>query len=309
MNPAKRGTRPARTLAHRLCLAAAIVALSGIAVMQSVQARPRIAPHVNVSASAESLNLGNALEPGLYHSPAELIIRVAANISYGSVVISATPFQSAEGDVIPPDRILVKLPVTGQFLPLTNPVPISQPVGPGIRELPLMFRIQTEPTDPAGTYTGTFGFLTEPGNIYPGAPGPSVPCTVVLDPHAAISVDPAGMPFGNVTPDITAESVNTPPVSVTTNQRELQIQISMTALDHSDGSTETIPGSMTCLASGNTENEARTNAAQTPFDQNSLVWTCNPGVQTIYLAGRMKVDLGVKPGAYQGKINVMSMNP
>lgn len=179
------GTVPGRDRTLRsACLVIAAAAVL-IAAVDRSQALPRIRRYVGLTALPSPLDLGSVPQPGTYDSPATLAMHLAANCNHGGVVISTTQFQSAEGGAIPPGRILVKLPGTEQFVAMTQPVPVTAPAGPGIQDFQLTFRVVTEPTDPAGTYTGTLHFLTQGADGAPAVPGPPVPVTLELQLHTS----------------------------------------------------------------------------------------------------------------------------
>jgi len=194
MNPQKkikmRRARRRPGALRGVCLLILAVAVLGV-VAEKSGALPRIWRRINLSAIPSPLDLGDIPQPGTYDSPTALAVHFAANCSHGGVVISTTPFQSAAGGVIPKSRIFVKLPATGQFVPMTNPVPVSSPAGPGVRDFQLQFRIETEVTDPAGTYTGAFQLITQGAGGYPAVPGPSIDCTVDLEIYAGYQVSKA----------------------------------------------------------------------------------------------------------------------
>jgi len=192
MKPANRMPPPSRrgTLFRAACLVLAAAGVLAVVTDKS-GALPRIWRRISVSAIPDPLDLGDIPQPGAYDSPAALAVHLAANCAHGGVVISTTPFQSAQGGVIPKSRIFVKPPGGGQFVPLTNPVPVTSPAGPGVRDFQLQFRIETEVTDPAGTYTGTFQLITAGAGGYPAVPGPSIDCTVDLKIYAGYQVSQA----------------------------------------------------------------------------------------------------------------------
>lgn len=158
MNAADR-LKPA--LARRLFPAVLIVALLG-GLTQSVQARPRIQPYVSLTLSADTLDLGNVAQPGVFDSPAILTVHIAANCSHGGIVISTTPLAGPGGAEIPLARFSVKLPATGQFVPMIHPVVLTGPMNPGVVDVPVMFRVETQMQTSPGKYTGTITFTVGP---------------------------------------------------------------------------------------------------------------------------------------------------
>ena len=119
---------------------------------------PGIERYISVSITPKELDLGAVPQPGLYDSPAILTLHVEASYPHGGVVVHATPLENPESGSIPPDRILVRAPETGEYVPMRDPVNITGPMGPGVFDLELKFRVNTELQDPAGRYTGMFVF-------------------------------------------------------------------------------------------------------------------------------------------------------
>jgi hypothetical protein len=122
---------------------------------QSIQARPIIQPYVSVSLSDDKLDLGTVSRPGVYDSSATITIHVAANIAHGGVIVSmAAPLDGPGNATIPLNRISVKR-LNGSFTPLTAPVSVTGPMNPGIADVPINLRVETDYGNPPGTYLGT----------------------------------------------------------------------------------------------------------------------------------------------------------
>jgi len=120
--------------------------------------KPIIEQYLCISVTPQELNLGSVPHPGLYDSPAILTVHVAADCAHGGIVASATPLERAEGGTIPPERIFVRIPATGQYAPMDAPVAITGPMVPGVFDVELKFRVETVLQNPPGTYRGTFIF-------------------------------------------------------------------------------------------------------------------------------------------------------
>jgi len=115
-----------------------------------------IAPFAQISVSTDSLDLGTVPHPGVFDSPAVLTVHVAANISHGGVMIlMADPLEGPGGAKIPLNRTWVKLPTGGQFVDLTAQVAVTGPMNPGVFDVPLKFRVETDFGNLPGTYSGT----------------------------------------------------------------------------------------------------------------------------------------------------------
>jgi len=140
-------------------LAGAVLA----ALSQAAYALPRVERYVEISVTPEELDLGSVPQPGAYDSPAELTVHVAANCVHGGVVATATPLKLSEGIEIPLERFFVKIPATGQYVPMTAPVVITGPMMPGVFDVVLKFRVETRLENPPGTYTGTLTFTLAAG--------------------------------------------------------------------------------------------------------------------------------------------------
>jgi len=126
-----------------------------MAAAQVAQAAPVVQPYVNVSVTPASLDLGTVPQPGTYDSPAELKVHVTANCIHGGVMVSLAPLARAEGGSIAPARVFLKLPATGTYIPMSAAVAVTGPMGPGIFDVVLKFRVETTIADIAGEYTGT----------------------------------------------------------------------------------------------------------------------------------------------------------
>ncbi|MGB2937904.1 MAG: hypothetical protein WBD05_06865, partial [Phycisphaerae bacterium] len=82
---------------------------------------------------------------------------------HGGIIAAATPLKLSEGIEIPLERFFVKIPATGLFVPMVQPVLIAGPMNPGVFDLVLKFRLETILLeDPAGNYTGTITFTVGP---------------------------------------------------------------------------------------------------------------------------------------------------
>lgn len=145
---------PNRTL-RALCLVIAAAAVILAAAAEKAEALPRVHRYVSISVSPQQLDLGTVPEPGVFDSPATLTVHVAANCAHGGVVISmADPLDGPGDATIPLNRIWVKLP-TGPFVPLTEPVVVTGPMNPGVVDVLIKFRVETDLGNPPGTYLGT----------------------------------------------------------------------------------------------------------------------------------------------------------
>ena len=134
-----------------LIVAAAVLT----ATVEKANALPRVRPYISVTATPSPFDLGSVSEPGVFDSPSELKVHVAANCNQGGVVISATPLARPGGGEIPLQRFFVKVPATGQFVAMTAPVIVAGPTGPAIFDVVLKFRVETVLPDIPGEYAGT----------------------------------------------------------------------------------------------------------------------------------------------------------
>jgi hypothetical protein len=108
-----------------------------------------------MNVTPDRLDLGSVPQAGAYDSPAELKVHVTANCVHAGVVASLTPLDRAEGGRIGPERVFVRLPRTGNYMPMTNPVAITGPMNPGVFDVILKFRVETTMADGPGDYAGT----------------------------------------------------------------------------------------------------------------------------------------------------------
>jgi len=136
------------------------VALFGLA--GTAQAVGSGKPFVSVSVTPDKLDLGTLPFPmSTYDSPATLTVKVESNCFHGPIVASMTKLRHHRGGIITPDRIFIKAPVTGGFVPMAKPVIISEPTN-GSHNIVLKFRVENRFQDIAGKYTGTIIFTIMP---------------------------------------------------------------------------------------------------------------------------------------------------
>lgn len=139
---------PVRSLLILVGIIAAVLTAS------DAWALPKVQKYISVTVTPSELDLGDVSEPSVFDSSGELKVHVAANCNHGSVVVSVTHLVRAEGGSIGPERVSVRLPATNNYVPLANPVSVTNPVGPGIFDVVLKFRVQTILADVPGTYAG-----------------------------------------------------------------------------------------------------------------------------------------------------------
>ena len=144
-------------LARSVILLLVIFALTAApTVIPNAAPTSAITPYCHLSVSTDTLDLGTVPRPGVFDSPATLTVHVAANIAHGGVMISmADPLEGPEGAKIPLNRTWVKLSAGGQFVDLTAQVTVTGPMNPGVLDVPLKFRVETDFGNPPGTYSGT----------------------------------------------------------------------------------------------------------------------------------------------------------
>ncbi len=106
---------------------------------------------------------GQAMFPSIYRSAAaSLIVHVESNCLHGPIVASVTALKHSGGHTIPPDRILIKAPVTNdEYIRMGRPVVISEPET-GSHDIKLDFKLQATHFDYAGRYSGTIIFTIMP---------------------------------------------------------------------------------------------------------------------------------------------------
>jgi hypothetical protein len=142
-------------------LAVALFGLAGTA--EAVKPVVKTEPFINVSTTPDTLDLGTcSFLGGTYDLPAALTVDVEANCMYGPIMVSVTELKRRYGGgSVPRERILVKTPLTGQFVTMAKPVFISEPAT-GSHKIVLDFKVQAEFSDPAGKYTGAITFTIMP---------------------------------------------------------------------------------------------------------------------------------------------------
>lgn len=141
-------------------LAVALFGLAGIA--EAVKPVVKTKPFISVSTIPDVLDFGTSSLFGSRDLPAALTVDVESNCLHGPIMVSVTKLRHRfGGGSISPERILVKTPVTGQFVTMEKPVFISEPTK-GSHKIPLDFKVQTGFVDPAGKYKGTITFTIMP---------------------------------------------------------------------------------------------------------------------------------------------------
>ncbi len=132
-------------------------------------------PFVSISTSSNRLEFGRptfeepilapglAMFPSIYRSAAaSLTVHVESNCLHGPIVASVTALKHSGGYTIPPERILIKAPVTNEeYIRMGKPVVISEPET-GSHDIELNFKLQATHFDHAGRYSGTIIFTIMP---------------------------------------------------------------------------------------------------------------------------------------------------
>jgi len=182
---ARRTCRASRTA---WVLSAAAVAALALPTIRTVDAGPQIQRYISLTAKPNPLALGTVSEPGTHDVANALDVHFTANCSHGDMLISTAGLQSGSGDLIPPERIFVRLPGTGNYVAMSSPVSVSLPAGPVIHDFELRFRVQVEPTDPAGTYSGAFQTLVDGGTGWPDVPGSGVLASLEIEMYCGYTI-------------------------------------------------------------------------------------------------------------------------
>lgn len=136
----------------------AVLGALGVLALAATDANaaPVIQRYVNFSVTPDKLDLGTVPQPGIYDPASELKVHVTANCVHSGVVASVTALsRTGGGGSIGPERVFVKLPTTGNYVPMTGPVAVTGPMNPGVVDVILKFRVQTALADPPGDYAGT----------------------------------------------------------------------------------------------------------------------------------------------------------
>lgn len=142
-----------RFLSHGLLLACMVGSLMYLA--SNAAAVPRLVKYVQVTVPQGSLDLGSTARIGENDCTGELKVHVSANCAHTGLIISATPLKNPAGETIPPERLLVRRPVTGEYVPFTHAVSVTGPMNPGVVDVVLKFRLITTLAESAGVYSGT----------------------------------------------------------------------------------------------------------------------------------------------------------
>ena len=137
--------------------------------------QPDTGPFVSISTTSNVLDFdgptfadpilsnGQVMFPSIYRSAAaSLTVHVESNCLHGPIVASVTALKHSRGYTIPPERILIKAPVTNEeYIRMAKPVVISEPET-GSHDIELNFKLQATHFDYAGRYSGTIIFTIMP---------------------------------------------------------------------------------------------------------------------------------------------------
>jgi len=139
-----------------LITCAIAMALFGMA--EIVQAQE---PYVRVSTVGDNFNLGTFSFWDDGTSPSVLTVKVESNCLHGPIVASISTLKRIGGNIITPDRILVKTSTTNGYVSMAQPVAISQTTE-GSHEIKMNFKVKTNIKDFAGRYSGALAFTIMP---------------------------------------------------------------------------------------------------------------------------------------------------
>jgi hypothetical protein len=140
----------------RWLLIATLAILAALILARLASGAPVVQHYVNFGVTPDKLDLGSAPGQGVYNSPAELKVHITANCAHSGLILSVSALTRTGGEgSIGPERISVRLPATGNYVPITAPVCVTGPMNPGIADVILKFRVETTMADNPGNYAGT----------------------------------------------------------------------------------------------------------------------------------------------------------
>lgn len=172
--------RPGRIQTPCLLLLAIMAATI---IVPALDAGPQVQRYLSLTGTPSPLVLGAVSQPGIFDSAAVLAAHLATNCAHKGVIISTSGLQSAGGQSIPPDRILVRMPDTGFYAPMTNPLMVSPAAGPAVCDFQLQFRVEALPTDQPGTYSGTFQLFILCAPEWPDVPGSVIQVSLEVETY------------------------------------------------------------------------------------------------------------------------------
>jgi hypothetical protein len=149
------------------------------------QALPKVQRYVSLTATPNPLDLGTLTGVGVHTFEALLAMRLTSNCAHGGVVMVAQPLRTEGGAEIPLSALFVQLPGSSEYLPLSVPVALTAPAGPGVLDFQVGFRAVADHTIAPGSYVGTLHLVTEGiAGGGPAVPGPVVEVHLNVDLHA-----------------------------------------------------------------------------------------------------------------------------
>ncbi|MFB3787941.1 MAG: hypothetical protein ACE15F_16400 [bacterium] len=257
---------------------------------------------------------------GEYLSPETASFRLLSWIDDWRVSCVAEAAVGPEGETIPPTHFYLLGGANGASASLEQPVVIAE--GGPLEGKPVdaaSFRLcaRIDPLQPAGEYRGTLLFYIETGRKGTVITGPSLPFMFQCREFIKVWVS-EDMAFGTCQPGINQPrdhiSQTTPKVTVLTNRRGVKVHAEMTDLSYEEGpggGGGPITGSQLALAYGETPGLARGNAASAPLGGTAIDWYPYPRSgawpfcdRSIYLGGKVSIDLHNSAGFYRGVIYV-----
>ncbi len=270
-------------------------------------------PPVLLTLSVPSIELKQQKEDSVLQAAAPVDVAVGSFLTQWRVSAVATDAQGPDGARVKARDIYMiplSIPGTPTMAYTGQPVSLGEPrvVASGVNTEQkivgvngLLFRTALDPMAPPGEYKGQIRFILEGRGLEP-TPGPTLNFTLCHDPFVSISLEPDAMQFGSLVPG-EHDANNQVKLSVSTNIRKLEVNISLTQLNQNTGSG-IVPRSALVLAGGESAQKAVHNAHSVKFGSTDFVWKPDCGQSSLFLAGRADITMDLTPGDYRGIIHV-----
>lgn len=270
-------------------------------------AKPGIPP-VYAQLSASEMVLESDETRKKYESVVDVMLKVGSNVPNWQVHCVVEPLDKLKKTHFKKDIVTLKL--NGKHIDLSDKNPTflvgGAKTGPRMAEAGgLNFSIKVDPFKPPQTYQCRVHFLLKGNGISGFVAGPIITLSYKHQQFVCVEMDPKGLTF-NKPLEIGDNRAGPAVVSVHTNMDPLNLVFSFDELNLKDSDLPRgkIKGNMIAIGGGFTAEEALANLQENGYGHNQFGIMCPAGHHTIFIYNKVKIDLGHRPGDYEGVIKV-----
>lgn len=287
-----------------VCLLGATLALGA-----PIKVSPPPAPPVRLVLNGGALKMRQSgKKPGHYESIQPLSLKAVSLVKNWRLVCVASPLTGPAKGVINPGQLTFALRGPGK---VTAGQAIAAPLFSGglsgtqvaaVGDLDVQAQVPL--TTPTGVYSGKLTLYAEVAGGGAAVPLGETPITLDLPESFEISLVHDTLEFGNVLPLGESWAVTPIQLQVTTNLSNQTLQLSMSQLKQVNGLV-IFPNNQVALGIGFDAAAAKNNAEHNTLGTTTITFPIpNPGTYTIFIHGRLTVNLTNPAGTYQGTITV-----